>query len=215
MLLGLGGKDTIWKYRYAFNTSQGTSTRLQNQSRGYEYEMSLTLDEQYKNTRKLSMTIESIMTKVSTSPLEQARELLDDVNNKLNDTKGLLVSIYLHFHSSRVHSSVSAASQNSMDQLVLSEPAAKKDLWRNKVQVGNLREEFESLSRLYERERKRSCSEFLSCDSDDDRDQESLGKRSRRKRVLTCSMGWVTADSSLNKIAWTLNPAWLCNVRTL
>ncbi|EKX51814.1 Golgi SNAP receptor complex member 2 [Guillardia theta CCMP2712] len=128
--------------------------------------MSLTLDEQYKNSRKLSMTIESIMTKVSTSPPEQAKVLLEDAKNKLIDTKGLV---------------------NSMEQLVLGEPAAKKDLWKNKV--GNLREEFESLSRLYERERKRLLGKekqeeeraqlFKDIQGGQPSDQESLDVESR------------------------------------
>jgi len=109
--------------------------------------MSLGLDEQHRNARKLSMQVEQALAAASAKAgSAEAREALTSAKSNLDTIRGLL---------------------SSMDHLVLSEPANKKDMWKQKVK--NVRDEYGSLARAWEAENRKAGGR-----AEEEADRESL-----------------------------------------
>jgi len=96
--------------------------------------MSLSLEEQHRNARKVCMEAEHLLQQASSpasAPQEQS-SAVTDARKALDQAKGLLAN---------------------MDSLVGSESAQKRDIWKHKMQ--NLREELKSLGAACDKEARR------------------------------------------------------------
>ena len=94
--------------------------------------MSLGIEEQSRNARKLCMAAEQLLSQAASAPGKDALDALEDCKGKLDTVQGLLAG---------------------MEQLVQQEPSHKRDVWKQKV--SNQRDEYHSLHRAWERDYQR------------------------------------------------------------